>query len=170
MIYFTSDWRLGKPNLPNRRSKSINQTNFKKSEFKDGDTLYHLGNVIYNLSNSVEKILEDIKNTYPNSEFILIKGKYDTENKMPILTTFFNDIREDATLDYFDFGLCYLNNCPLKAIDLMQEAKYGIVGQFNSLFEITFNLLNVSVEASNFKLVSEKKVMRKFKSVQKYLI
>ena len=77
MIYFTSDWHLGedriglndKPNLFYRPFKSIDHQDFeilkqfKQSGFKDGDTLYHLGDVIYNLLDSGKRVLEDIRNS-----------------------------------------------------------------------------------------------------------
>ena len=182
MIYFTSDWHLGedriglndKPNLFYRPFKSIDHQDFeilkqfKQSGFKDGDTLYHLGDVIYNLLDSGKRVLEDIRNSYPNSELILVKGNYDTSDKMPIVCSFFDEVLEDATLDYFEFGLCYLNHYPTKALDLMQEARLGITGHVHSLWKVQKHLINVGVDAWNFAPVSDKEIEFCFNAMQKF--
>jgi len=182
MVYFTSDWHLGedrigingKPNLFYRPFQSIAQQDFeilkqfKQSGFKDGDTLYHLGDVIYSLSNSSRSVLKDIRNSYPNSELILIKGNYDTIDKMPILNSFFDKVLDDEMLDYFNFGLCYLNHYPTKALDLMKDAKLGITGHIHSLWKVQRDLINVGVDAWHFKPVSEKDIEFCFNAMQKF--
>ena len=182
MIYFTSDWHLGedrigingKPNLFYRPFHSVEQQDFeilkqfKMSGFSDGDTLYHLGDVIFNLLDSGEKVLEDIRNTYPKSKLVLVKGNYDTKDKMPILCSFFDELVNDYTLDYFDFGLCYLNHYPTKTLDLMQEARLGITGHIHSLWKVQKHLINVGVDAWNFKPVSEDEIKFCFNAMQKF--
>ena len=90
MIYFTSDWHLGeerigingKPNLFYRPFKSISEQNDVimnnfYNVFKDGDTLYHLGDVVNGDLDNAERRLKEMRLTYPNSKFILIQGNYD---------------------------------------------------------------------------------------------
>lgn len=164
MIYFTSDWHLGedrigingKPNLFYRPFNSIDQqdntiiSNFI-SKFKDGDTLYHLGDVLINDIYCGEKYLKLLKFLYPNSEFNLILGNYDVDH-VDILSKYFN-VRNDATLD-LSFGLCYLNHYPTKTLNDLQDAQLGITGHIHSLWKVQKELINVGVDAWNYMPVS----------------
>lgn len=181
-IWFTSDWHLGEnrigiggnPNLFFRPFQSVDQQDFeifkqfKVSGFKNGDTLYHLGDVVYALMDSGESVLENIRNSYPSSNFVLIKGNYDTEDKMPFLCCFFDEIKEDATLDHFDFGLCYLNHYPTKTLEFMQDAKLGITGHIHSLWKVQKHLINVGVDAWHYAPISEDTIEFTYNAMTKH--
>lgn len=179
MIYFTSDWHLGeerigingKPNLFYRPFKNIveqNDTimNNLYSLFKDGDTLWHLGDVINGNLDNAESRLRELINTYPNSNFNLVVGNYDTD-KIELLSKYFK-IYDDATLDYFEFGLCYLNHYPTKALDLMEDARLGITGHIHSLWKVQKHLINVGVDAWNFRPVSELDIEFCYTAMEKF--
>ena len=178
MIYFTSDWHLGeeriglngKPNLFYRPFGSIveqNDTimNNLYNIFKDGDTLYHLGDVINGDLDNAECRLKEMVRMYPNSKFYLVLGNYD-EDKKELLSGYF-EIKEDIILDYFDFGLCYLNHYPTKTLDGLQDAKLGITGHIHSLWKVQKHLINVGVDAWNYRPVSEGEIKFCYNAMEK---
>ena len=166
MIYFTSDWHLGeeriginrKPNLFYRPFNSIAQQNNTimnnlYNTFKDGDTLYHLGDVINGNLDNAEVRLKEMVRTYPNSKFILIEGNYD-EDKLDLLSDYF-EIKKELNIDLDGLGSCYLNHYPTKSLSGLGVSKLGITGHIHSLWKVQKNLINVGVDAWNFRLVSE---------------
>tara|TARA_R110002167_G_C12300033_1_gene617060 strand:- start:3 stop:575 length:573 start_codon:yes stop_codon:yes gene_type:complete len=167
MIYFTSDWHLGeerigvngKPNLFYRPFKSISEQNDTIMNnfyniFKDGDTLYHLGDVVNGNLENAGRRLKEMRITYPNSKFILIEGNYD-EDKEGFLCKYFDEIRKDLTLNIKGIGNCYLNHYPTKTLNGLGINKLGVTGHIHSLWKVQENLINVGVDAWNFRIVSE---------------
>ncbi|WP_370398402.1 metallophosphoesterase [Tenacibaculum dicentrarchi] len=179
MIYFTSDWHLGeerigingKPNLFYRPFKSISEQNDVimnnfYNVFKDGDTLYHLGDVVNGNLDNAERRLKEMKLTYPNSKFILIQGNYD-EGKDDMLSRYF-EIKEDLVLNVKGIGKCYLNHYPTKTIKGLGLNNLGITGHIHSLWKVQKNLINVGVDAWNFRIVSEEELSFCYNAMNKF--
>lgn len=168
-IYFTADWHLGderigvngKPNLFYRPFRSVDDQHLaiikgiQESGFQDGDTLYHLGDVMVVDDMRCDNVLLYIQKLFPNSDFTLIRGNYDTDDRVNRMKWFFNDIREDITLDCFSSGFAYLNHYPIKCLEGMQDARIGITGHIHGLWKVQKHLINVGVDAWHFQPVSE---------------
>jgi calcineurin-like phosphoesterase family protein len=164
MIYYTSDWHLGeerigingKPNLFYRPFNSIVQQNDTimnnlYAVFKDGDTLWHLGDVVNGNLENAESRLKEMKNKYPNSAFNLIVGNYD-EDKLEMLSKYFNIHEEYVFTKYNVF--VYLNHYPAKCI-VKNRGGLSITGHIHGLWKVQENLINVGVDAWHFRPVSE---------------
>ena len=176
MIYFSSDWHLGedrigingKPNLFFRPFTSIEQQdntiiqNFKNSSFKDGDTFYHLGDVIYNM-NSIH-YLEELRNLYPNSIFNLVIGNYD-EDKLEILSKYFNIVSPEQFIEIEGIKF-YLNHYPINCKE--EEKGFGITGHIHGLWKVQKNMINVGVDAWHFFPVSEKEILFTVNAIRKF--
>ena len=186
MKWFTSDWHLGedrigldgKPNLfyrpfvdkfgsddPERIIYLQNECIWASfnSSFKDGDELWHLGDVMYSERGESIEFLESIRRKYPNSKFNLIAGNYD-EDKIDKLKDYFDVVYEDYFVN-FDFGRCYLNHYPVKCRDevnklhgQIQAWNFGITGHIHGLWKVQRNMINVGVDAWHFKPVSEDEI------------
>lgn len=164
--YFTANWHLGddriginsKPNLFYRPFSSINEQNstifnqIHLSDFNDGDTLYHLGNVFYTINYDTHEMFEEFKNDYPNSNLILIKGNYD-DNKTSNLIHFFDEIHEELTIE-IKGRKYYLNHYPVNCID----KEFSLTGHIHGLWKVQKNMINVGVDAWHFKPVSEDEI------------
>ena len=176
MTYFTADWHLGeerigingKPNLFYRPFTSIVQQNDTimnnlYSVFKDGDTLWHLGDVINGNLENAENRLKEMKNKYPNSTFNLIIGNYD-EDKLDILSKYFN-VHEEYVLTLT--GLTYLNHYPEKCF---KKNKLGlsITGHIHGLWKVQDNIINVGVDAWHFRPVSEDEILFCYNAMQNF--
>lgn len=189
MIYFTSDWHLGcdrtaeggiphiyyRPfDSPNQQDDTILNNLYRV--FKDGDTLWHLGDVIEKDIKSSCVRLGEMKERYPNSEFNLVLGNYDTD-KVEILSKYFN-VYDDNVIGYWGklnsiskFGpdyTAYLNHYPSKCRNYLEpytlnvfdqditcrKAQFGICGHVHGLWKVQRQIINVSVDAWHFKPVS----------------
>jgi calcineurin-like phosphoesterase family protein len=183
--WFTSDWHLGdgrigidgKPNLFYRSFRSIheqNQTiivNFRDSDFKDGDELWHLGDVIYDLSD--EFYFESLRQSYPKSKFNLIVGNYD-EDKLDILGKYFDNIF-DSTVIHIGETIkgVFLNHYPIKCKSELwdndrQRFDFAITGHIHGLWKVQKNMINVGVDAWHFKPVSEDEILFCWNAMQKF--
>lgn len=153
MIYFTSDWHLGEDRLKNTVKPNVFYRPFKNTYdndqiilgrftdvFKDGDTLYHLGDVAVTKESLTQ--LELFKN-YPNSKFILIVGNYD-EDKLDELKEYFEIYREHY------FGDVYLNHYPEKCLG----HEFSYTGHIHGLWKVQKGMINVGVDAWHFYPVS----------------
>lgn len=160
MIYYTSDWHLNddrigindKPNLFYRPFSSVEEqnstilTNFVNSDFKDGDTLIHLGDVFYgDITQEDMDNLIAIKELYPTSTFFLIEGNYD-EGKHDMLKQFFDGISTERVVRNV-----YLNHYPENCIDYDR----AITGHIHGLWKVQKNMINVGVDAWHFRPVSQ---------------
>jgi calcineurin-like phosphoesterase family protein len=185
MNYFTADWHLGdprigidgKPNLFYRPFKSIHEQNqtiidsFRKSDFKDGDTLWHLGDVIYDFSDSF--YLESLRNEYPNSKFNLIVGNYD-ENHLEVLSNYFDNIYTNQTilignsyvyLDHYPVN-CKKQFCPDDPYNDIYS--FAITGHIHGLWKVQPKMINVGVDAWHFRPVSEPEILFCWNAMQKF--
>lgn len=176
MIYYTSDWHLGddrlgingKPNVFYRPFSSVEENNSTimknlYKDFRDGDILWHLGDVIVSNINGSVAHLEQMRSMYPNSKFNLIVGNYDAD-KIHILSKYFDDIHNEFNLVSFsDNLLIYLNHYPTKCkeklISMKDEYTFAITGHIHSLWKVKRNIINVGVDAWHFKPVSHNQLM-----------
>ena len=163
--FFTSDWHLGedrigingKPNLFYRPFTDITDQddtiidNFNE-EFKNGDTLYHLGDVIYKNSDRAKQYFGWLREDFPDSKFHLIIGNYD-EDKLDILEDYFDSMVRETTLAIRGRRY-YLNHYPTNCID----KSFSITGHIHSLWKVQKNMINVGVDAWHFKPVSEDEI------------
>jgi calcineurin-like phosphoesterase family protein len=180
MNYFTADWHLGdprigidgKPNLFYRPFKSINEQNhaimdgFFNSDFKDGDTLWHLGDVLYDTE--CHLWLTSLKSRYPNSKFNLIIGNYD-ENHIGLLHDYFDHIYESFDLLLGD-NLVYLNHYPVNCKKALDDTAYNfaITGHIHGLWKVQPKMINVGVDAWHFRPVSETEILFCWNAMQKF--
>lgn len=184
MKWFTSDWHLGedrigingKPNLFYRPFKSINEQNnaimdnFFNSGFEDGDELWHLGDVLYNIDEHL--LLSPLKVRFPNSKFNLIIGNYD-EGKLDILKKYFDTVQNDAMI-LLENSYVYLNHYPIKCKDLNYEIVSGcsidfsLTGHIHGLWKVQKGMVNVGVDAWHFKPVSETEIDFCMNACEKY--
>ena len=152
MIYYTSDWHLGddrlgiskKPNILYRPFSSVEESNGTimnslYKDFKDGDILWHLGDVIVGDIKASEAHLEEMRTMYPNSQLNLVLGNYDTD-KVNILSRYFDNIHEDFNLISFSDNLMiYLNHYPSKCKEKLEEDSdytFAITGHIHSLWKV----------------------------------
>lgn len=171
MIYFTADWHLGddrigingKPNLLYRPFSSLAEQHnailngLRESGFKNGDYLFHLGDVMYKQESEENKLMDQIRSEYDQSTFHLIVGNYD-EDKLKSLDKWFDTIDHHHRLHHFEFGEVFLNHYPTKTLAGMQTAELGITGHIHGLWKIQKKLINVGVDAWHFRPVSEKEI------------
>lgn len=184
MIYYTSDWHLGddrlgtngKPNLFYRPFSSVEENdrvimNNLYKDFKDGDILWHLGDVIVGDLQASEGHLQEMRSMYPNSQFNLILGNYDTD-KVNILSKYFDSIHEEFNLVSFsDNLLIYLNHYPTKCKEKIEEDSdytFAITGHIHSLWKVQRKLINVGVDAWHFKPVSHSQIMFCWNAMQNH--
>ena len=176
MKYFTSDWHLqetrigvdGKPNLFYRPFSSYDEQHnalwkgFINSPFKDGDELYHLGDVTVDPNERSEMFLMSLRRKYPNSKFHLIVGNYD-DDKFYFLKPYFDTINYEDTIEiqYREF---YLNHYPESCID----KEFSITGHIHGLWKVQKNMINVGVDAWHFQPVSENTIMFCRNAIENY--
>ncbi len=182
MNYFTSDWHInedriginGKPNLFYRPFLSVHDqnatiTNLFCSKFKDGDTLWHLGDVVYSFDDEAIDILNTIRNSFPNSKFNLVLGNYDDANT-DNLCRFFDNLYNDTSID-INGNRVYLNHYPCACkskIDENDEFNFAITGHIHSLWKVQKNMINVGVDAWHFSPVSESEILFCWNAMQKF--
>lgn len=179
MKYFTSDWHLGddriginnKPNIMLRPFKSLREQHTTiiqglKETLKDGDKLYHLGDVVYDKEylSLLEHITQEL---FPNVEFILIVGNHD-DNKFEDISPFFNRAYESNTINIGKHNV-YLNHYPKKCYDflkletpfngMLDDIDFALCGHIHSLWKVKRKIINVGVDVWNYKPVSEKQIL-----------
>lgn len=171
MKYFTSDshWgenRIGidgRPNLFYRPFENVRHQDqtildgFIFSDFVDGDELWHLGDVLYDVNS--EWYLEQLRDKYPNSQFNLIVGNYD-EDKLDILEKYFDNIYETHHVQ-INGHKYYLNHYPVeckKQLESDDTFDFAITGHIHGLWKVQPNMVNVGVDAWHFKPVSETEI------------
>lgn len=182
--WFTSDWHLGedrigingKPNLFYRPFKSVNEQNYAimdglfNSGFEDGDELWHLGDVLYNINDHL--LLSPLRARYPNSKFHLIIGNYD-EDKLDILKKYFDSVYRNTCIsiegDDSTYSV-YLNHYPTHCIKEMEYNIYDfyITGHIHGLWKVQRKMINVGVDAWHFKPVSEDEINFAMIACEKY--
>lgn len=179
MKYFTSDYHLGedrigingKLNLFYRPFKSIEEQNetilkeFLNSGFKDGDELWHLGDVVYSWENggnaNADFVLSTLKSHFPNSKFNLIVGNYD-EDRLERLANYFDNIVSEALIAVGD-NYVYLNHYPIKCKEKLDSLvshgwNFSITGHIHGLWKVQKKMINVGVDAWHFKPISEEEI------------
>lgn len=186
MKYFSADFHIGddrlgingKPNLFYRPFEFIDEqdstiiNNFRLSDFKDGDELWHLGDVIYDLNS--EKYLDQLRKLYPNSKFNLIIGNYD-EDKLEVLGKYFDNITPEAMIE-IGTSYVYLNHYPINCFkqDFGCEIisgrclDFAITGHIHGLWKVQKNMINVGVDAWHFRPVSETEILFCWNAMQKF--
>lgn len=187
MDYYIGNWRLGDKNLLNgdktliqRPFKDIAEHDYKiidsflNSDFKNGDTLYCLGNVFHELNDYNYYLFRQIKSKFPNSKFILLFGGTCSDNSEEIQAlamVFGENMYFDKELKLNDSNRLYLNpnqdicrDFDKGAIGYEYEAgdidyKYSyLTCMQESLYSFQERTINVSVDFWHFKPVSEDKV------------
>lgn len=166
MKYFTSDWhinedRIGlneKPNLFFRNFKSIDEQNQAIVDgclnacIKKEDEFFHLGDVVYKWDNEAENILSYLKEVIP-CKWTLLLGNYDTNyNK---LAEYFERIIEVDLIE-IKGRKYYLNHYPIKCKNFKHH--FGITGHIHGLWKVQRNMVNVGVDAWNFRFVDENQI------------
>lgn len=179
--WFTSDWHLGddrigvngKPNLFYRPFKSVGEQNsqiiarFVNSGFKDGDTLFHVGDVVYEDNGSPLQALRYIRDIFPKSKFKLAIGNYD-EDKLTILSNFFDEALKDYNVELSKGCIVYVNHYPTLCRENMGFAQFGITGHIHGLWKVKNDMINVSVDAWHFRPVSEDQILFCWNAMQKF--
>lgn len=176
MIYYTSDWHLGenrigidgKENLFYRPFSSVEENNRTIMQnlfscFRDGDVLWHLGDVIVGDIENSESYLKQMKDMFPHSEFNLVLGNYDID-KIELLSKYFKNIHNDFNLISFNNNLTiYLNHYPTKCKEKLKtmdkQYQFCITGHIHSLWKVQRNMINVGVDAWHFKPVSHPEIL-----------
>ena len=188
MEYFTADWHLGddrigidgKPNLFYRPFKSVAEQDHLIIEkfmlsFNDGDTLWHLGDVFYEINKRTEGWLNLLREAYPHSEFNLVIGNYD-EDKLDILKKYFDNVYSECKYWSFsdDFNV-YLNHYPIKCKDIFcpddpynDVFSFALTGHIHGLWKVQQNIINVGVDAWHFKPVSKKEILFCYNAMKKH--
>lgn len=187
MKYFTSDWHLGETRIGINGTKNLfyrpftsiqeqNRTivdNFLTSGFKDGDELWHLGDVVYEWNDEVEDYLLLIRDEFPNSKFNLIVGNYD-EDKLDNLKNYFDEIFESKVIHIGDTvkGV-YLNHYPINCKKELYDGErqrwdFAITGHIHGLWKVQRNMINAGVDAWHFKPVSEDEIKFAMIACEKY--
>lgn len=182
MKFFTSDWHLGddrlgvngKPNLFYRPFSSVSEQdvtifeNFINSSFKDGDDLWHLGDVGLDVGN-IEYWFGILRKEYPNSKFNLIIGNYD-EDKLEVLGKYFDSIQEWSELNIGEYNV-FLNHYPITCQTHLKEFNswdFAITGHIHGLWKVQKNMINVGVDAWHFRPVSETEILFCWNAMQKF--
>jgi calcineurin-like phosphoesterase family protein len=175
-MFFTSDWHLGDHrigingglDLMRRPFKSVLEQdntiidNLISSDFKDGDTLINLGDVVYDKNDPyIFTLLGKIKKFFPNSKFVLVIGNYD-EGFLTELGMFFDEIVHEMTVK-IDNQEFYLNHYPTNCID---DERFCLTGHIHGLWRIQKNMLNVGVDVHHFYPLSEEDVMFYFNAIK----
>lgn len=168
MIYFTSDWNLGEKRLgdlhPNVLFRPFTSTiendftivnNFLKSGFENGDTLYFLGNIFYEVTELNIQLIQSVKVKFPKSKFILVLGVYDTSEKMQVLSQLFTELWHDTELKH-NGSIYYLNHLPGKVADFQETYPefLGITGSVHGSWRKKGSMINVGVDSWHFRPVS----------------
>jgi calcineurin-like phosphoesterase family protein len=163
MNYFTSDWHLGetrigidgKPNLFYRPFQSVREQNdsilldgIESANFADGDTLWHLGDVLFDPACIDE--LRDLKADFPNSRFLLVEGNYDTD-KMDQLLEIFELAPKEVEIKGRKY---FLDHYPANCVD----KEFSLTGHIHGLWKVQKNMINVGVDAWHFRPVSEDEI------------
>lgn len=165
--YFTADWHLGedrigingKPDFFDRPVFSTEEQdklmieNFK-SVFRDGDELYHLGDVVYDMNERSLSLLRDLKGCYPNSRFILITGNYDDGRTGDLGLSLFDFIYPDKIIDLPGIGITYLNHYPDQCLEQVYNADLCLTAHIHGLWRVQKGMINVGVDVWNYKPVS----------------
>lgn len=169
--WFTSDWHLNEDRfgLFYRPFDNKDQNNsrifqeFLESGFSNGDTLYHLGDVLYNLEGSGISMLKAIRNCFPDSMFILIEGNYDEGRSEILHKTLFNEIWEGNYVEIAGRN-AYLNHYPQNCID----KPLAVTGHIHGLWKVQRNMVNVGVDAWHFKPIDELTLEFCFNAMEKH--
>jgi len=186
MNYYTGNWQLGNKDLINgnktllqRPFKDITEHDYKivesflNSDFRNGDTLYYLGNVFHELNDYNYHLFRQIKEKFPDSKFILIFGgllKID-HYLQELAMVFGENIRFDKEIRLNDSNRLYLNphqdmcrgfNKSSSDYELevggLYYKYYYLTCMQESLYNSQQREINVSVDFWHFKPVSEDKV------------
>ncbi len=187
MNYYTGNWQLGNKDLLNgdktllqRPFKDITEHDYKivesflNSDFKNGDTLYCLGNVFHELNDYNYHLFRQIKKKFPDSKFILLFGgacSDKIEEIQALAMVFGENMYFDKELRLNDSDRLYLNpnQDTCREFDKgAEEYKYeegDIIYKYyhltcmqESLYNSQQREINVSVDFWHFKPVSEDKV------------
>ena len=165
MRYFTSDWHInedrigldGKPNLFFRNFTSIRRQNYAiynslfDTEMGFNDELIHLGDVAYSIDSAVKSDLGNMKLNYPG-KWTLIIGNYD-EDKLDFLSNYFENMVHEMEIEIMGRPY-YLNHYPAKCV----EKEFSITGHIHGLWRVQKNMVNVGVDAWNFRGVDESRI------------
>lgn len=173
MIYFTSDWHLNDDrlscsnnNILNRFFDSVDEhnnyiINTFKEYFTDGDTLYYVGDLVYNYDDNIIQTLTDLKLNYPKSTFNLVLGNYDVDH-VDKLSDIFDNIYENVTIVYNDVNI-NLNHYPS---NISTNNDINLVGHIHGLWRIQKNMINVGIDAWHYVPVSFDKVIQTWNAIK----
>lgn len=170
--WFTADWHLGedrlgingKPDFFDRPVCSTEQQdrliiqNFM-SVFRNGDELYHLGDVVYNMNKSSIETLRQLKSMYPNSKFTLISGNYDDGRTGDLGLSLFDFIYPDKVIDLPGIGVTYLNHYPNQCLEQVYNADLCLTAHIHGLWRVQKGMVNVGVDVWNYKPVGSDRLV-----------
>ena len=170
MNFYTSDWHIGddrigingKPNLFYRPFDSLEEQHEAifaglKKCMKNGDTLYHLGDVM--VDDSFEPFLAKIRDYFSKSTFYLIAGNYD-EDKTELLSRYFEIFSEHEGVTEQEVRF-YMNHYPVKCLEFLSSnphIPFALTGHIHGLWKVQPQLINVGVDAWHFRPVSEDQI------------
>jgi len=166
--YYTSDWHLGDPRIGNNGKPNVFYRDFPsiwrqnnimvqslQYDFQDGDTLWHLGDVVYDIEapdeggQSAEYYMDRLRNKYPKSKFNLILGNYDV-GKEDWLQKYFDQLYTDTSVT-INGREYYMNHYPVNCLD----KEFSLTGHIHGLWKVQHNMINVGVDAWHNKVVSD---------------
>lgn len=166
MKYFTSDWHLWDERQLDSPNPLLRNVPFlghyedriikSCSILEESDELYFIGD----LTTTDEEDLLNIMNEIPVCYKALIIGNYD-EPRIDIVSQFFVDVCEDMELILGD-NRVYLNHYPEKCQKYMKEntgVDFSITGHIHSLWKVARKMINVSVDAWDARIISEKEIL-----------
>lgn len=158
---FTSDWHLNDDRLSFNKGKNFLCRFFDSVEehnnhiietfidnFNDGDTLYHMGDVVYRWSDEIDDIFDKLIKWYPNSKFYLIVGNYD-EDKLDKLSKWFTILGKSEHLVIND-KVYYLNHYPRSC---KTSNDINLTGHIHGLWRVNSNMINVGVDVWSYRPV-----------------
>jgi len=106
------------------------------------DTLWHIGDVFKGSNDQGSEVLSKIK----CKDKYLVRGNYDTDERLPVLTQYFNRVFDaDATIE-IDNQSIYMNHYPINC----PETKFSITGHIHEKWKIKKEMINVGVDANHF--------------------
>lgn len=164
-IWFSSDHHWSDNNALKYRYRpfeNIEEMNIKMVELwnkyvQPEDTVYYLGDFAVN-----DEDIEKYKSLL-NGNFILVVGNHDYKRDRKILEKCFNEIHDepfiltlDKELDVHNEGNeLWIAHYPLQR----HEKLYSVVGHIHNLWQIAKGMINIGVDAWNFRPVSLNQVL-----------
>jgi len=171
MNWFTSDLHLGddRMNLYARDMFFKNYEDFETTLFKnwndsvkEDDTVYVLGDIAFDASSC-------LKMTQLKGKKILIRGNYDRDdmtakpNVTQHLSKVFYQIYDDIDIELNGI-LLHLTHFPTDCVNY----SFNITGHIHGLWRVQRNMINVGIDAWNYRLIDENRLMFFYNAIKKF--